>query len=320
MQKLTRKNWKSEYIQAATVAILKYHPPESESNISKLVPDLGTITVENIQIQMPLLNIDQQGQFLVRDERKLSLKHSFPTRQLGNEVSIRSGCFISDDRLLLYQFRGKHLFVCKLDGSNFSVISLDYEPFNICLYDKNHAVVSLGDKGIQIINLRSLKPGRIIQVEGICFGITSVKDKIWVKNKLQTLTIVDINGKVLKVLHTKFNPYEICANQDGDVYCTDLYSKKVFLVSLDGKEREIYNSYALKDATSVAVDDRGDLYVTGLSSNNIHRISNDGQKHDIVLSAEDGINLPSSLSYNNETRELLVLNDHRKSIIIYKTQ
>ncbi|VDI15618.1 Hypothetical predicted protein [Mytilus galloprovincialis] len=86
--KTYQKELEIREIQTATVPILKYNPSESESNISKLVPDLGTITVENVQVQMPLLDIDQQGQCLVRDERKLSLKHSFPTRQLGNGVDI----------------------------------------------------------------------------------------------------------------------------------------------------------------------------------------------------------------------------------------
>ncbi|XP_063411379.1 uncharacterized protein LOC134694302 [Mytilus trossulus] len=307
-------------IQAATVPILKYHPPEFESNISKLVPDLGTITVENVQVQMTLLDIDQQGQCLVRDERKLSLKHSFPTTKLGNGVTIYRGCFIPRDRLLLCQYLGKKLSVCKLDGSYSSVINLDNLPQDISLYDENYAVVSVGEKGIQIIDLATLKLGRTIKVKGDCRGITCVKDKIWVNNKYHTLTIVDIDGKVLKVIRTTFNPKEICANQDGDLYCTVFYSDKVYVVTCDGKEREIYNSLELKSAAGVAVDDRGDVYVAGYVSNNIHRIYNDGQKHDIVLSAEDGINNPIGLSYNNETRELLVLNDAGKSIIIYKTQ
>ncbi|VDI32255.1 Hypothetical predicted protein [Mytilus galloprovincialis] len=318
--KAYQKELEIREIQTATVPILKYNPPESESKIKKLVQDLGTITIENVQVQMPVLDIDQQGQFLVRDERKLSLTHSFPTLKLSNEVRIRSGCFISDDRLLFCNYRDKQLIVCKLDGSNSGMIDLDFIPQNISLYDKTHAVVAGGDKGIQIIDLTSRKPDRRIKVEGQCTEITSVKDKIWVNNKSNTLTIVDINGKVLKVIQTTFNPYNMCANQDGDVYCTDLNSNKVFLVSSDGKEHEIYSSPDLKRPDGVAVDDRGDVYVTGCISKNIHRIYNDGQKHDIVLTAEDGINLPTGLSYNNETKELLVLNDYGYSINIYKTQ
>ncbi|XP_071149003.1 uncharacterized protein [Mytilus edulis] len=317
--KTYQKELEIREIETATVPILKYHPSESESKIKKLVPDLGTITVENVQVQIPVLDIDQQGQFLVKDKRKLSLSHSFQTTKLDNEVRIYRGCFMPADRLLLCHNRGKQLFVCTVDGSNSNVIELDYSPLDISLFDKNHAVVSVGDAGIQIIDLTSLKPGRIIEVEGNCKRITSVNDKIWVKNQSHTITIVDINGKVHKVLQTTFDPYYICANQDGDVYCTDFDNNKLFLVSSDGTEREIYISSGLEEVGDVAVDDCGDVYLRGCSPDNIHKISNDEQKHDIVLTADDGINGPFCISYNNETKELLVLNEYGRSINIYKT-
>ncbi|XP_063411317.1 uncharacterized protein LOC134694245 [Mytilus trossulus] len=317
--KIYQKELEIREIETATVPILKYHPSEFESNIQTIVPDLGTIKVENVQVSKPVLDIDKQCHFPVREERKLSLTHSFPTTKLGNGVSIYRGCFIPDDRLLLCNYIGKHLVVCKLDGSISSMIDLDHIPRNISLYDKTHAVVSVGDAGITIIDLTSLKPDRRIKVEGRCTGITSVKDKIWVRNKTNTLSLVDINGKVHKVLQTTFDPCDICTNQDGDVYCTDLDSDKVFLVSSDGKEREIYNSPDMKSARGVAVDDRGDVFVTGYQSDNVHRLYNDGQKHDIVLTVDDDIDGPSGLSYNNETKELLVVNDLGRSIKIYKT-
>ncbi|XP_071148732.1 uncharacterized protein [Mytilus edulis] len=318
--KTYQKELEIREIQTATVPILTYHPSESESNITKLIQDLGRIAIENVQIQMPLLDIDQQGQFLVWDERKLSLKHSFPSTKLRNKVRINKGCFIPGDRLLLCQDLGKQLFVCALDGSNTNIIYLDHKAQNITLNNKNHAVVSVGDAGIQIIDLTSLKPGKIIPVDGCCFGIACVKDKIWVNNRKCTLTIMDINGKILQKIKTTFDPQEICANQDGDIYCTDNNSEKLYVVTSDGIEREIYNSPDLICTVGVAVDDRGDVYVAGCSADNIHRISNDGQKHDIVLTAQDGINGPSGLSYNTDTRELLVFNDFKKSVNVFQTQ
>ncbi|XP_063411352.1 uncharacterized protein LOC134694278 [Mytilus trossulus] len=276
--KIYQKELEIREVKAANVPILTFNPSVSASKIKKLVPDLGKITVENVQVPKPVQ--------------------------------------ISTNNVI---FPEKQLFVCKLDGSNSNVIDLDYKPHNISSYDIKHDVVSAGDASIQIIDLTSLTPGRTIKVEGNCYGITIVKDTIWVKHKPYTLTIVDINGKVLKVIHTTFDRREIYANQDGDVYCTDLNSNTIFLVSADGKEREIYNSPDMKGAIGVAVDDRGDVYVAGCISNNIHRISNDGQKHDIVLTADDGIDLPSGISYNNESKELLVTH-YGESVNIYKTQ
>ncbi|XP_063420775.1 uncharacterized protein LOC134705993 [Mytilus trossulus] len=155
---------------------------------------------------------------------------------------------------------------------------IDKNPECITLYDNSHAVSSLCDDGIQIIDLTTLKLNRIVKVDGICRGITSVKDKIIVKNHSNISTIVDINGKVLNTIQTTFDPDDICANEDGDVYCTDYNSHKVFVVTSNGKEREIYSGPDLRDCRGMAVDDRGDVYVAGGKSNNIHRISYDGKK------------------------------------------
>lgn len=104
-----QKELKISEIQTATVPILTYQP--TESNIKILIPDLGAITVDNIHIPVHVLYIDQQGQFLVRDERKLLLTNSFQTTKFHNQVSITRGCFIPGDRLLLVQLCRSQLFV-----------------------------------------------------------------------------------------------------------------------------------------------------------------------------------------------------------------
>ncbi|XP_071155299.1 E3 ubiquitin-protein ligase TRIM71-like [Mytilus edulis] len=291
-------------IQKATVPLLRYHPQESGSNLNKLLPDLGTIMVDNLTVPKPLLNIDQRGQFLVRDHQMLSLTHSFKTTKLDDEVKIYRGCFLPDKRLILSGYRQRNLYVCKLDGSNSKTINLKYQPECITLYDNNYAVVSLGEEGIQIIDLLLLKPGRIINIKPKCVCITNVNDTICVHNQLNTLTKVDIYGKMLNTIQSKFNPWEICANKEGDVYCTDRCSNKVYIVTSDGIVREIFGSSDLRNPHCVAVDNNGDVFVAGMNSNNIHRISSDGRKHDIILTENDGIDRPTGLSYNCETREL----------------
>ncbi|VDI12606.1 Hypothetical predicted protein [Mytilus galloprovincialis] len=227
--KTHQKELEIRKIQTTTVPILAYHPSESESNMNKILPDLGTITVDTVLVPMPMLDIFQQGQFSVNDKRKLSL-----TTKLGNEVNIYRCCFIPGNRLLLCQDGDRQLYVCQLDGSEFEIVNLDYTPECITLYDNYQAVVSSGFDGIQIIDLKTLKPGGIIRIEGNCDGITTVKDKILVQNKPNT--IVDIKGKVQNTIMTTFHPCKIFANKDGDMYCTDFDSDKVYVVTSDGQE------------------------------------------------------------------------------------
>ncbi|XP_071155270.1 tripartite motif-containing protein 2-like [Mytilus edulis] len=305
-------------IQTATVPTLTYHPSGLESNIQNEHSDLGTIDIENVQAPISVLDIDQQCQFMVGEQRKLSLTNSFKTTRLGDGVRVYRGCFIPGNRLLLSQFSQNNLYVCELDGSNPKVIQVDYKIEHMSLYDNTHALVSSGYGGIQIIDLNLFKPGRKLKVRGHCYGITSVKDKIWVENQPKTLTIMNISGKVINTIKTTFDPCDICANKDGDVYCTDVTKSKVYFIAADGEEREICNSSDLKCPSGVTVDDHGDVYVAGYLSNNIHRISGDGQTQ-IVLTENDDIKKPGDLSFNFETRELLVINNDCETINIYQT-
>ncbi|VDI80839.1 Hypothetical predicted protein [Mytilus galloprovincialis] len=177
----------------------------------------------------------------------------------------------------------KFLFICELDGSTIKEITLEYPAARVTLYDNNHALLCFGNESFQKINLTTFKIGKKIKVGGQCEGITSMKDRIWVRNHPNTLSKVDIKGKVIDTIHLTFDPLDICANKDGDVFCTDLESNKVYAVTSDGNETEIYNRFDLKSATGVAVDDRGYVYVAGKESNNIY-IKNQLMNRIMILS------------------------------------
>ena len=307
-------------IQIATVPTIRYCPSELESNMERLLENLGTVTLENVLFQNPELQCDQEGQSHVRDQRKLLMTNSFQRTKLGDDVGIGGGCFISGDRLLIGHYGDTKLSICNLDGSNCKTLKLDYKPGCIIPYDNDHALVSAGQEGIQIIDITSFKPDRKIEVTGDCTGIAIAKEHIWIKNESNTLSIIDINGKILNTIKTTFDPCDICATKEGDVCCTDCDSDKVFVVTSDGKERELYSSSDLKGIGGVAVDDSGDVFIAGYSSNNIHKLNYYKQKQGLIMAVDDVINRPTGLSFNNETKELLVVNDQHQSINIYKQQ
>ncbi|CAC5358885.1 unnamed protein product [Mytilus coruscus] len=320
-ERTNKKDSEIRKIQIADIPTFTYKPSELESNMEELLADLGTTKVEEFPVPMSKLNRDQGGQNTVGNQGKLLLTHSFQTKKLGNDVIISGACFISDDRLLLGHHNDTKLSVCKLDGSDFSTINLDYKPERITLYDDNYALVSAGHKGVQIIDLTSLKPDKKIKVKGNCTAITSSKNQIYIKNQRKTLTKIDIKGKILKTIHTAFDPWDICANNEGSVYYTHVGDNRVNVVTQDDKQNEIYTSPDLKGAEGVTVDDRGYVFIAGNSSNNIHRITYaDKQPLSIAMTVDDVIHQPIGLSFNNETKRLLVVHDNYQSISIYKPQ
>ncbi|CAC5358884.1 unnamed protein product [Mytilus coruscus] len=61
-------------IQRADVPTITFMPSELESNMEKLLADLGTIKVEEFPVPIAELNVDHEGQSLVNDTENLHLE------------------------------------------------------------------------------------------------------------------------------------------------------------------------------------------------------------------------------------------------------
>ncbi|VDI83338.1 Hypothetical predicted protein [Mytilus galloprovincialis] len=265
----------------------------------------GTVTIEKEHMQVStVLDIDQQGYDNAHarpqsNQKRLCLVNSFKTSEIDGGVNIHCGCIIPGNRLLLANSYYENIYVCDLDGSNVKSIELQYNPCSIALYDNNKALVSSHRRFVQTIDLDTLEPGSNISVGLECTVITSVHGNICVRGSNSSLSVVDIGAN------------EVYYDNDD----------KVFVTTSNWKERVFYDSPELKGLMGIAVGDENDVYVSSVDLNAIYKISRDGQKHDIVLNDEDGINVPMGLSYNDVTKELMVINEEGLSMImIYKMQ
>ncbi|VDI37620.1 Hypothetical predicted protein [Mytilus galloprovincialis] len=286
----------------------------------------GTVTIEKEHMQVStVLDIDQQGRDNAHarpqsNQKRLCLVNSFKTSEIDGGVNIHCGCFIPGNRLLLANSYYENIYVCDLDGSNVRSIELQVNPCAVALYDNNKALVSSHRRFFQIIDLDTLEPGSNISVGLECTVITSVNGTICVRDSNSSLSMVDIDGVERGKISTTFDPLHISINKANEVYYIASNDDKIFVTTSDWKERVFYDSPELKGLMGIAVSDNNDVYVSSVDLNAIYKLSQDGQKHDIVLNEEDGIKGPMGLSYNDVTKELMVINEDGLSIMIYKIQ
>ena len=64
------------------------------------------------------------------------------------------------------------------------------------------------------------------------------------------------------------------------------------------------------------MDQQGHVYMSGYHSNDIHRLSPDGTFRDIVLSKHDGVDIPWSITFNNDFTKLFIIN-RGKTVLVY---
>lgn len=244
---------------------------------------------------------------------------TFQTLAFGFDVSVHKGGFISDNDLLLTDNKKNYLHVCKLNGSDHNIITLDYNPSHVVIYNSNYAIVTGGSNGVfQLINLTTFQPEQKIQVGALCRGITSSNGRIWVDIGYRQLAEIDINGKILKKTKLSFIPWELACNKTCSLYSTVYCRNELYVITSDLDETEVSQHPDLTSPAGIVVDNDGDLYAAELKSNTIVRFSHDGKADGIVLSEGDGIRRPKGLSFNMTGTLLMIINNDGQSVSIFK--
>lgn len=239
----------------------------------------------------------------------------------GRHFNISNGCLISGKRLLLSFVEKQMLSICNLNGSDAKSIELDYEPHSFTLYDKNLALVTSW-KGcfFQTMNLTSLKPEKKNFIGKNCGGITCSEGKIWLSVDIDYLIMTNLDGDILKKIHTKANPYDISMNRAGDVFFTRRETGDFKVLRANSKDATNFNR--LRHANGIAVGESNCVYASKWKPSNIYRIHEerdaDGEDTENLFNENSVIENPSKLSYDNETKHLMIINENGKSVLIYK--
>lgn len=322
-----------------TMNHLEFLPNIAASKLSEILKSIGQVVMkkENIKIPAPQDKVIQSlllkkkeaempfpigdNQSLAHGQTRVVLNRifSFKTSVFGPEVKVERCGFIQNKKILLSDYDEPFLYVCNYDGNDVETIKLEHNPFAIAMLDSKQAVVTLWSEGYRMLDVTTRTLGECVKPdEGKCFAVTCNKGQFWFDTGDRHVVQVEANGKVLRTITTKYEPWDIRLNADGILYYTAFDDNTIQLVTEDGHERTLYSNPDLYGPTGIDSDNDGNLYVAGSFSNNIHKISPDGHTHQVILTVKDGISGPDGLCYNKETNEILVVNQDGQSVEIYK--
>ena len=277
-------------------------------------------------LDIPCNKIDEPGTFTIspdaKEKRESSVisnaKLKFEATLLDRKSSaeVKKGLFLTNDTLSFLDKTNKHIFLCDKNGKVIHKINLIHEPEDIAIIDDERAVVTLGDHGIQTINVKSLKKDQAHDIGGCCGAITSYKGQIIVSVDL-TLRLLDTFGYTLRRILHDGNAYAVCSDKTGKIYYTDSMNHTVHCVAWYGIPMFTYSNKNLKCPIGIIVDSDFFIYVAGFESCNVQKLCPNGRFHSKFLSEKDELYEPSSLAYNEAENELLVVSDNNQSIETY---
>jgi hypothetical protein len=223
----------------------------------------------------------------------------------------------SDNKLLLcngyYGSSHQKVYIYKDYKTYEDEISFTSGPWCITVVPcTDKALVTLPDEeSIQFINTTNNTKDNKINIGESCYGVTAVKDKIYIGGDNKVI-ILNIDGSLVRkiattgysinnnLLYNERND-QLLLRQDGRLCC----------INLDG---HVIYRYDISGWRGLAVDQQGHVYISG--ADDIHRLSPDGTFRDIVLSKHDGVDRPRNITFNNDFTKLFIIN-RGKSVLVY---
>jgi hypothetical protein len=220
----------------------------------------------------------------------------------------------SDNKLLLCDSSPPKVDIYKDYKTYEDEISLTSKPWCITVVPcTDKAVVTLPREGsIQFINTTNNTKDNKIKIGEWCYGVTAVKDKIYIGGRDKVI-ILNIDGSLVRKIATNYRiNYNLLYNERNDQLLLRQHGR-LCCINLDG---HVIYTYDISGLLGLAVDQQGHVYISGRHSDDIHRLSPDGTFRDIVLSKHDGVDKPEGITFNNDFTKLFI-NNGGKTVLVY---
>ena len=186
--------------------------------------------------------------------------------------------------------------------------------------NRDEIVITLPDsKSLQFAKVYpSLQCGSTVRFDETCRSVKVNGDEIYLLFDNGEMRIVDRSGKQLKNIYSRFRFNSSHSNfhitNDGLVCVSEQLSGTIRGFH-NGSEIYNYTDPLLQSPLGVYIDGHQNVLACGFGSNNIHVIDKSGKQVKILLSANDGVSQPYTLSFRQSDDTLVVAGGGMKLLV-----
>ena len=238
-------------------------------------------------------------------------------KRRGEQYNLSNMAVTSDNKLLLCNVESSHkkVYIYKDCKTYEDEISFTRMPCSITVVPcTDKAVVTLPEeKSIQFINTTNNTKGNKIKIGEECWGVTAVKDKIYIGGFSKVLILNTDGSRVREITTDGGINFNLLYNERNDQLLLRR-DRRLCCINLDG---HVIYRYNISGQLGLAVDQQSHVYISGEDSNDIHRLSPDGTFCDIVLSKHDGVAEPRGITFNNDFTKLFIINEGGETVLVY---
>lgn len=287
-----------------SVQCLKYQPAEEVLNIETIIPSLGSVLFNSSTLNYPSSVIGKGTEI----ELLTSIRFK--------DLRINGCCFLPLHRILTYNSAESFVQIFHFDGSLHRTIYVTHPVKHVNIFNKL-ILMSGSPTGLSKFDLNNFYCKEIFQLDKPCWKFACLNQNIYYMRE-KTICVMNASGSIKKEIQPHFEPTDFVISKSGHVYYTAIESDEIFEIPLHEAQRSIYKNSKLKKVHGMVLDENDNLYVVGKESNNIHKILSDRQNATIILNESNGIFSPLGISYNEESKEMMIINDEGSSVHLYK--
>ena len=289
---------------------------EGDTSILSDAKSLGNVNTTTMSTSRPVI-----ADMTVKSTRKVDVKD--PSDRYMYEPTISGSVFMPNGELMLCDFSGNaSVKQFSIDFAFKEQIKLASQPWDIDIVADDEVVISL-PVNMSLIFLKvfpKLQQGSSIQLDQVCRGVVVDGGAIFVSFDNGEVRVLDRDGNQLKNLYSlqKFNfPYYISVPKAG-MLCVSEHVAHTIRMLNNGKEVYTYKHSGLQYPLGMYIDGGNNVLVCSIVSNDIHVIDSNGNHKKVLLTKNDGLNSPYTISFRPSDNTLVVGGMMGSNIIVCK--
>ncbi|XP_071126772.1 uncharacterized protein [Mytilus edulis] len=295
--------------------------------ITVSMPYIGKVNVKYSPSQVSIMKQkDKQAQTkatktTIKSIANIALKIEKKISTCGDGLT---GCtLLPHGKIALANENERNIKVVKFDGSlDFKIDLYPYIPVDITYIPNTNTIAATSSKSndIKIVNVNTKKVLKTYSLDSSCAGISYSEQKIILcSTEKGILELNQHDGSVKTIVSVPLDSYSRVALLGNKIYYTKLHNESVTCCNLQGNIQWTFKNPEMACPFGVTVDTFGNVFVAGNYTCNVFVISSDGKQHKELLSAKDGVYMPSCLSYDRANNQLLVTN-YKKGAHLYNVK
>lgn len=256
-------------------------------------------------------------------------------REINMHVSKVSGCIIMPNGHLLFtDYEGgrskirRYIHEGNISNINHEGCSI---PFDLTLIDADNIAISFvftvsnysmrRDGGLTCghVAIKHIKSGssRDINANASCWGISHHDGRLYVIVDGEGILVADVSGKVLKTLKINTGGVKYISTSTDMICFTNERRNTVHCCNMEGTERWVFSHNTVICPAGVSVGEDNDVFIVSKGSKNITLIHRDGTESKTLLTEADGLNVPQAISYDTNSKTLLVCDKNSSYAWLY---